>query len=130
MYDISGLEGQYACSLPDSAAEILTPLPLPLPVTCYVVQGKTISEHAIAGVITRLGATAAEVTMADRVAIHDNLKVVLDATNAPGLPDVYAKVVAIDADLEATTAASVRLGFTALPETAKAFLEQQITASA
>jgi class 3 adenylate cyclase len=130
VYDIGGLQGQYACRLPDSVAETLTPLPLPLLVTCYVVQGKTISEHAMVGAITRLGASAAEVTIEGQVAIHDNLKIVLDATDTPDLPDIYAKVLALETSAEATAVSSVRLGFTAIPETAKAFLEQQISASA
>ncbi|MEE8303397.1 MAG: hypothetical protein V3S24_13290, partial [Candidatus Tectomicrobia bacterium] len=128
VYDVIGLQGQYALTLPDAAPEDLTPLASPLPITCYVVEGKTISEQAIPGTMTRLGATAAQVTLDGQVAMRANLKVVLDTPDAADLSEVYAKVLEFGASSESTAPLSVCLGFTALPEDTKAFLEQQLTA--
>lgn len=129
VYDITGMEGQYACSLPDSKPDNFIPLATPLPITCYVVEDKTVSQDAIPGVLTRLGAAAAEATLQDQVALHVNLKVVLDAAEALDLPDLYAKVLPFDPPLASASEASVRLEFTALPEAAKTYLKQHLTAS-
>lgn len=130
VYDITGMEGQYACTLPDHKADNVATLATPLPITCYVVEGKTVSQDAIPGVMTRLGATAAEATLEDQVALHANLKVVVDASGALDLPDLYAKVLPFDPTPPSASQASVRLQFTALPEATKAFLQQHHSSSA
>lgn len=130
VYDITGIEGQYVCTLPDRKPDNVTPLAAPLPITCYVVEGKIISQHAIPGVMTHLGAAAAEATLHDQVTPHANLKVVFDAPEALALPDLYAKVLPFDPPPEAAPRTSVRLQFMALPEATQAFLQQHRATSA
>ena len=130
VYDITGMEGQYASTLPESKPDTFTSLATPLPITCYVVEGKTVSQDAIPGALTRLGATAAEATLHHQVALHDNLKVVINGPEALDLPDLYAKVLPSEPSRVAASETSVRLGFTTLPEAARTFLQQHLATSA
>jgi class 3 adenylate cyclase len=124
LYDITGLGGKYACALPVETPEAFMHLDTPLPITCFVVEGKTVSEKAIPGYITRLAAAAAQATLEDQVAMHANLKLILDPPEAAGLSEVYVKVLELGSNGGATST-QVCLGFTAFPDDAKAFLDQQ-----
>jgi adenylate cyclase len=122
-YEISGIKGAYNLVLPDKPAVTLVPLAAPLPVACFLIEGKMVSETAIPGAVLRLaGAHHAEATIAEPVAAYTNVKLTLEPPGHAPLTDVYAKVVASE-PLDAK-AARVRLEFTALPVDAKAFLTQ------
>ncbi|RMF85270.1 MAG: adenylate/guanylate cyclase domain-containing protein, partial [Nitrospinota bacterium] len=54
LYDVIGLQGKYALSLPEKPPEACTPLDQPIPIVCYPVEGKAVSEQAISGYITGL----------------------------------------------------------------------------
>ncbi len=123
LYEIAGLRGKYAASLPDTAPETFVTLAKPLAIACFPVEDKTVSDHAIHGMITHLTATAAEATLEADVALYSNLKLSLMPTDAPAIPEVYAKV--ITRHPSDTAPAQLRLGFTSLPEPAKALLERQ-----
>jgi len=123
LYEISGIRGTYQLTLPEKLAETLVPLAVPLPMACFLIEGKMVSETAISGVLLRLaGAHNAEATIEGQVAAYTNVRLTLEPPGHAPLPDVYAKVVASE-PLD-TKVAHVRLEFTALPEDAKAFLTQ------
>ncbi|MEE9276377.1 MAG: adenylate/guanylate cyclase domain-containing protein, partial [bacterium] len=115
VYEITGLEGKYAISLPEAAPEDYVTLDVPIPVCCYPVEEKTVSEEAFPGKIIRLSAAAAEAEFEGRVEEHANVMMRFDPPAAGastveahpeagdsrgeahlpevgGLPEVYAKV--------------------------------------
>lgn len=120
-----GLRGKYACALTEQLPEQLITLAAPLSVACYPVDGKTVSDQALSGTITRLAEFSAEVSLEGEVALHSNMRLQLENPDESALSEVYAKVVALNREGDATTAAEVCLGFTSLPEDVKAFLERQ-----
>ena len=113
------LEMQLA--LPAKPTESLVSLASPLPLACFPVEGKIVSETAMPGALLRLaGVINAEATLAGQVALYTNVKLRLEPSGGPPCTDVYAKVVASespDAKLS-----RVRLEFTALPDDAKVLL--------
>jgi hypothetical protein len=125
LYDVVGLRGTYACMLPEKTPETFLDLPTPLPVACFPIEGKTVTEHAIAGAITRLADTCAEATLAEEVALYSNVKLRFVAPAEPALSEVQAKVIALHPEDDMALSTRVCLGFTSLPEDAKAFLARQ-----
>lgn len=125
LYDVTGLQGRYTRALSARAPETYTSLAVPLPLTCYVVEGKTVSEQALAGQLTHVSATAAWVTLTAQVPLHTNLKCMLTAPEAAALSEMYAKVVEHDSSPEGMPSTALCLRFTSLPEDTRAFLEQQ-----
>jgi adenylate cyclase len=121
LYEISGIGAPYHLALPEKPPDVLVALASPLPIVCFLVEGKMISETAMPGVLLGLaGVHNAEATVAGQVAIYSNIKLRLEPPGSPPLTDVYAKVVA-SASLD-TKGVCMRLEFTALPEDARAFL--------
>ena len=106
---------------------VFTPLDAPLPLTCFVVEGKTVSDRAIAGTIINLGETTVEATLEVPVALHTNLKCVITVPQASEFSEMYAKVLKCELHREATSAVPVCLGLTSVPDATKAFLEQRRT---
>ncbi len=125
LYDVVGLQGQYACALPEPLPEELITLAAPLSVACYPVDGKTVSAQAVAGTITRLAESSAEVSLQGEVALYSNMRLQLEDPDTSVLSEVYAKVVSLNHVGDTATAAEVCLGFTSLPEDVKVFLERQ-----
>jgi hypothetical protein len=98
-------------------------LAAPLPMACFLIDGKMVSETAVPGALLRLaGAHNAEATIAGQVAAYTNVRLTLEPLGHAPLTDVYAKVTTSE-PLD-TKAVRVRLEFTALPDDAKAFLTQ------
>ena len=121
LYDISGIAGPYHLALPDKPAVSLVTLAAPLPIACFPVEGKIVSETALPGTLTRLAGVAnAEATIAGHLAVYTNVKLMLEPPGGPQYTDVYAKVVASES--VDTRVSRVRLEFTALPDDAKALL--------
>jgi class 3 adenylate cyclase len=114
LYDIRGMAGPYQVALQDTPQEVLTPLSAPLALTCYRMHGKAVSAVGIAGQMTAVGLSSTTVVLDSEVAVHDNLKVLLER---PGhaAHEAYAKVVAC-------TSSEAVLAFTMLTEEAQAFL--------
>ena len=125
LYDVAGIEGRYQGSLPEKTTESFTNLEPPLPIQCFTFVGKTVSEKCILGNIERLTESSAEISLEERVGIHSNLKILLAPQEAPGLPEVYAKVVSIDQPNSNSSNVIVHLIFTWLPEDVKTFLEKK-----
>ena len=123
LYEIGGISGPYHLTLPEKPAEILVTLTTPLPMACFLIEGKMVSETAIPGALLRLaGAHNAEATIEEQVPAYTNIRLTLAPPGHAPLADVYAKVVASE-PLDPRVA-RVRLEFTALPDDAKAFLTQ------
>ena len=123
LYEISSISGPYHLALPEQPAEILVTLTTPLPMTCFLIEGKMVSETAIPGALLRLaGAHNAEARLEEQVPAYTNIRLTLAPPRHAPLADVYAKVVASE-PLDPRVA-RVRLEFTALPDDAKAFLTQ------
>jgi adenylate cyclase len=125
LYDIIGMEGNYQISLAEKEPQLFADLESPLPISCFLMEGKTVSEMNIPGCITRLGASAAEVSLEKRVANHSNLKILLAPEEALGLSEAYAKVVLLDQSSPTSSNIRGRLEFTYLPEDVKSFLEKK-----
>ncbi len=126
LHDIAGMRGQYTISLPIKTPETVVPLDTPLSIECFSVDGKTVSNQAIAGQITHLADTSAEVVMASPVALHANLMLRLLPADEPEISEVYAKVIAHpEASAPADGQPRVRLGLTSVPETAQRVLDRQ-----
>lgn len=120
LYDVSGIGGPYQIQLPDKPAETWVTLPAPLPIACYPVDGKLVSESAIAGAILRLAQTTADVTLEGHVAAYTNIKLALTPPHGQQFTDIYAKVLTLEPVDDQTT--HVRLEFTSVPHEAKDFL--------
>lgn len=126
LYDVVGMEGEYEVSLPEKKPHELANLEPPVPITCFPIKGKTVSEASIAGKITHLGESAAEVTMEQQAEVRSNLKILLAPKEAHGLSEVYAKVISVEATEANASQAKVLLEFTWLPKDAKDFLEKKL----
>jgi adenylate cyclase len=123
LYEISGIRGAYQLTLPEKTVETLVSLAAPLPMACFLIEGKMVSKTATPGALLRLAGThSAEATIEGQVTAYTNVRLTLEPPGQAPLTDVYAKVVASE-PLD-TKVARVRLEFTALPEDAKAFLTQ------
>ncbi len=126
LHDITGIQGRYAIALPVKTPEAVLPLATPLPIECFSVDGKTVSNRAIAGQITHLADTSAEVVMASPVALHTNLMLRLLPADEPEISEIYAKVIAHPEPSEFTDdQPRVRLGLTSVPDTAQRVLDRQ-----
>jgi class 3 adenylate cyclase len=130
LYEVAGLQGRYACALPEPTVEKLTPIDPPLPVDCFPVQGKTVSEHPIAGQLLSVGASTALLSLEQPVAEHTNLKLLFTSPDTTALPEVYAKVLQ-DSPPEADPCRhQTCIHFTALSQDTRAFLERRRVAAA
>jgi class 3 adenylate cyclase len=114
LYDVCGMADPYPVALQETPQEAWTLLRPPLALTCYPMHGKTVAAVGMAGQMTAVGLSSATVVLDGTVAVHDNLKVVLEG---PGdvVHETYAKVVA-SASGEAVVA------FTMLTEETQALL--------
>ncbi len=126
LYDVSGLSGTYTLTLQEKPPEECILLQDPLPIACFLVEGKTISQDHISGTLLGLSDTTAEAVLRGTVPLHANVKIRLETEN-PSLSEMYAKIVALDSSATGSNNVKVRLGFTSVPEDTKAFLEQKRT---
>ena len=122
LYDVTGMEGTYELSLPEKVVYPLVKLESPVPITCFPIKGKTVSEASISGLITHLGESAIEVSLDQQVEAHSNVKVLLTPKDSPGLAEVYAKVVSVEPSESTSSHIKARLEFTWIPEEVKSFL--------
>lgn len=130
LYDVNGIKGKYEISLSEETPEEFRTLDVPLAITCFVLEGKEISERAIPGHITGLSPLGAEASLDREVVLLSNLKILLaSSTETALLSEIYAKVTSIGPP--ATTSPNVRicLRFTSLPEDTKRFLDKTFQSS-
>ena len=121
LYDIVSIEGKYQNSLEEKTPDELTRLQSPMPINCFLIEEKTVSERVIAGHIIRLGVFSAEVILEKPIQSHANLKVLLSSQETEGLSAIYAKVVSFRSKNRVQNN-SVYLEFTWFPEDVKRFL--------
>ena len=125
IYDVVALEGRYAVKLPQKKKEKLSELNPSLPIDCFVLDEKTISDTAITGEIIQLGETVAEAVLKETVAAHANLRILITPEENNSLSEVYAKVLPSDAHDYKPSQNSVHLQFTWLSEEVKAYLAER-----
>jgi len=126
LYDVEGIGGRYEISLPVRSAVPLAELKSPVPITCFPLEGKTVSDAAMSGSVTHLGGSAAKVTLDQPVEVRSNLKVLLAVEEGTEPAEAYAKVVSLEASESASSGYRVHLEFTWLPDDVKRFLEKKI----
>jgi sigma-B regulation protein RsbU (phosphoserine phosphatase) len=114
LYDICGMTGPYQVALQARPQEELTPLRAPLALTCYPMHGKAVAAVGMAGQMTAVGLSSATVVLDGAVAVHDNLKLLLERPRHDTY-EVYAKVMAC-------ASREVVVAFTMLTEEAQSFL--------
>ena len=130
LYDVNGIKGKYEISLSEKAPEKFRTLDAPLAITCFVLEGKEVSERAIPGHLKGLSPFGAEASLDKEVVLLSNLKILLtSSTETSSLSEIYAKVTSIDPP--ATTSPHVRvcLRFTSLPEDTKRFFDKTFQSS-
>lgn len=125
LYDVGGIGEPYRVFLPEKKEIPLTRLNLPLQVECFLLEGKTVSDRAIAGRITRLGGNTAEGTLGEKVAIYTNLRILLKDDENRGLAELYAKVLPDENPDTSVTDNRVRLQFTSMSQETKDYLEKK-----
>jgi class 3 adenylate cyclase/CHASE2 domain-containing sensor protein len=125
LYDVAGIADPYQVFLPEKKAVALTRLNPPLPIECYLLEGKTVSDTAIAGRITHLGQNLAEALLDQKVSTDANLRIVLATDETRGLSELYAKVLSHDKADGSASEHRVRLQFTSMPQDTKDFLDKK-----
>ncbi len=124
LYDIGGIGDPYRVFLPEKKEEMLKRLNSPLPIECFLLEGKTVSDTAISGRITRLGDNTAEGSLDAEVAAHTNLRILRAAHDAAGTAELYAKVLPKAHSDAGPEDQGIRLQFTSLPPETKTYLDQ------
>lgn len=124
LYDVIGMGGKFQLSLPEKITDVFTNLEPPLPITWFPLKGKTVSETAMPGYITRLAESAAEVSLQGQVVVNSNLKILLAPQGTPGPSQAYAKVISIDQPDSESPHIRALLEFTWLPKDARTLLKR------
>jgi adenylate cyclase len=95
LYELHGLAGQFAQRLPDMDTCVDQQMDIALPLTCWVIDGKVVSQTEIAGVVLRLGMRQLDVQLDTPLRPLTNVRMRL---RYPGLDhdsgDLYGKVLA------------------------------------
>jgi class 3 adenylate cyclase len=125
VYDVSGIGGKYACEMPEKAPENFIDLDPAISADFFPLDGKTVSDSAIPGLILRLSESSAEAALDEPVDVLSSLKIRIASPEGLALPEAYAKVMKVDPPEGSLSSSRVILTFTSLPEDTKAFLEQK-----
>ena len=125
LYDIGGIGEPYHTHLAEKKEIPLTRLNLPLQVECFPLEGKTVSDRAIAGRITHLGGNTAEGSLDEKVAVYTNLRILLADEENSGLSELYAKVLPNENPDTSVTGNRLRLQFTSMSQETKNYLEKK-----
>ena len=115
VYEVRGMSGPYACEMPEAAPEAFVELASPIEVRMFALEGKTVSDEAVAAAIERASENCLEVEAESPFERNANL--MLRAGEEADVSDVYAKVVEADGK-------RLVLRFTSLPDDAKAYFER------
>jgi adenylate cyclase len=126
LYDVAGIGQPYRVFLPEKKADPLTRLNPPLPIECFLLEGKTVSDNAIAGRITGLGKNAAEVALDHSIEAYANLKILLASPEAAGFSEFYAKVMPKEVSDETPSDNRRRLEFTSMPQDVRQFVDKAV----
>jgi len=129
LYDVSGMGGKYQVAMIEKTTGSVVSLKPPLPITCFLLEGKILSKTGMPGYIVRLAESSAEISLKGQVDIHSNLKILLMPQEVNGLSEVYAKVVSLDESDSTSFRINVCLAFTWVPEDVKAFFNNKCNIS-
>jgi hypothetical protein len=124
LYDVAGIGDPYHVFLPEKKEVPMKRLNSPLPIECFLLEGKIVSDTAISGHITHLGENTAQGSLGAKVAAYANLRILLAAEGTAGSAEVYAKVLPQDDSDAGSEDEGIRLQFTSLPPETKKYLEQ------
>ena len=125
LYDVAGIGEPYRVFLPEKEAVPLARLNPPLPVECFAVEGKTVTDTAIAGRLTRLAKNSAEVFLDEKLPDYTNLRIVLASPEAGGLSELYAKILPQDKPDDSASEHRAALQFTSVPQDTRDFLDKR-----
>jgi adenylate cyclase len=125
LYDIGGIGEPYRAYLEQKKEIPLTRLNLPLEIDCFPLEGKTVSDTAIAGSITHLGGDTAEGTLGENMAVYTNLRILLAGEETRGLSEIYAKILPIENPDTSVAGNRVRLQFTSMSQETKDYLKKK-----
>jgi adenylate cyclase len=124
LYDVGGIGDPYQVFLPEKKEVPMKRLNSPLPIECFLIEGKTVSDNAVTGHITCLGQNAADVALDRAIAAYANLRILLASPEAAGLSEFYAKVISQEVSDETPSDNSRRLEFTSMPEEVRQFMDK------
>jgi class 3 adenylate cyclase/CHASE2 domain-containing sensor protein len=122
LYDVLGMAGRFQVTLNKKTDDSLIKLDSPLPIMCFLIEDKTISESPISGHILQIGETSAEVLLKQQVEVYADLIIRLTFREARNVPDTYAKVLPRKEAASLSSGESTLLHFTWLPQEAKKLL--------
>ena len=125
LYDVGGIGEPYNAYLTEKREIPLMRLNLPLKIECFPLEGKTVSDEAIAGRITHLGGNKAEGSLDEKAAAYTNLRILLKDEENRGLSEIYAKVLPSENPDTPVTDNRVRLQFTSMSQETKNYLEKK-----
>ena len=115
VYEVRGMSGPYACEMPEAAPEAFVDLASPIEIRMFALEGKTVSDEAVAAAIERASENCMEVEA--ETPFERNANLMLRVGEEADVSDVYAKVVEADGK-------RLVLRFTSLPDDAKAYFER------
>jgi adenylate cyclase len=126
LYDVVGMAGSYAISLPERQEDALITLDPPLLLTCFPFAGKSLSDSSIPGQIIALGEHAAMIRLAQGVEGYSNLKLLLSSAESDRTIEIYAKVLKERSSEGTAFPKEYRIQFTWLTTEARSFLGELI----
>jgi class 3 adenylate cyclase len=109
LYELRGINGRFAQRLPEMDAALDQSVEVALPMQCWVIEGKVISQQTISGTVQRLGLRSLEVSLAQPLRPLTNVRLRLrypDSEHDSG--DIYGKVLTVKS-LKDTGLTHVRL---------------------
>lgn len=126
LYDVTGIQGKYSISVPETTPAPLIHLKTPLEVSCFPLVGKTVSQDPIHGHVVTLSIAEAEILLALDVQTHTNFELRFSSDSTQQLPGVYAKAVSIENLREGSHQKNLRVKFTSVPEAVKTFIKGRL----
>jgi class 3 adenylate cyclase len=124
LHDVVGIGSPYNVFLQEKVAIPMTRLISPLPIECFLINGKTVSDTVIAGHLTHISENSAEVIMDKKLSADSNLKVVLANPENQEMFEWYAKVLSNEKSDGSALNHRVLLKFTSITQGIKDFLNR------
>jgi adenylate cyclase len=128
VYDAVGIRGEYEISLPEKEEDHLLSLDPPLPIMCFVVQGKTLGSTPIPGNLIRLGDHSAVVCLSSRLEELSNVKITASSIHLHESLEAYAKVSETMPSSQTSCVCDARLEITWAPKDFKQKILKDIAA--
>ncbi|MBT3435465.1 MAG: adenylate/guanylate cyclase domain-containing protein [Nitrospinaceae bacterium] len=124
VFDVTGIQGEYASSIPEKAPETFAALSPAIVVNFFALEGKTVSEKFIQGKITHLSENLAKAEIGVEIEKLSSLKLHIDVTNSEEIFEAYAKVMDVLPLQNSEGQFQINLAFTSLPADLKKYLVQ------